>query len=299
MNVPTSSGKPGPLADLDNRRDVADRRARRAVGAHLQLGVDDLAGQALDIGDDVRAGAGQADVGGVDAEPIDEVQDLDLLLDRRRPHRRRLQPVAQRLVVEHHARRLGRRADLVPVVDQGFEHLTDLGRSLNARVLTSMWRDEQPVSPPRRQPRSPRATAPIARAAARTIGRKPSLMVSAGSPCWCRTSCDRTNAWPATRVCQSNVTLNTTTASRSQSPSPTARSAGTSAPSFRSGVLHDQRRHVVVLLGAVRELLDGVDDLLEHDLGAARGGSAPSPATRRSSPNSSPATLCASVTPSL
>ena len=73
--------------------------------------------------DDVRAGAGQADVGGVDAELVDQVQDLDLLLDGRRPHRRRLQPVAQRLVVEHHALRLGRRADLVPVVNQGFEHL--------------------------------------------------------------------------------------------------------------------------------------------------------------------------------
>jgi hypothetical protein len=58
----------------------------------------------------------------IDAEPIDQVQDLDLLSDGRRPHRRRLQAVAQRLVIEHHARRLGRRADLVPVVYQRFKH---------------------------------------------------------------------------------------------------------------------------------------------------------------------------------
>ena len=52
----------------------------------------------------LRPGAGQADVGGVDAERVHVVQDLDLLVDRRRPHRRRLQPVAQRLVVEHRDR---------------------------------------------------------------------------------------------------------------------------------------------------------------------------------------------------
>jgi hypothetical protein len=109
--------QPGALADLDDRDDVGLRGAGRAVGAHLQPGLDDLARQPFDIADDVRAGAGEANVGGIDAEPIDQVEDFDLLIDGRRPHRRRLQAVAQRLVVEHHARRLGRRADLVPVVD--------------------------------------------------------------------------------------------------------------------------------------------------------------------------------------
>ena len=123
MNMPTSSGRPVRWAISTIGRDVADGRPGGAVGAQPQLRLDDLPRQALDIADHVRTGAGQADVGGVDAETIDEVQNFDFLRDRRRPHRRRLQPVAKRLVVEHDALRLGRRADLVPVVDQGFEHL--------------------------------------------------------------------------------------------------------------------------------------------------------------------------------
>ena len=59
----------GALGDLDDRRDVGDGRPGGAVGAHSQLRVDNLPRQALDIADDVRAGAGQADVGGIDAEP--------------------------------------------------------------------------------------------------------------------------------------------------------------------------------------------------------------------------------------
>ena len=63
---------------------------------------DDLAREPLDVADDVRAGAGEADVRGVDAEPVDEVEDSELLLDRRAADRRRLQAVPQRLVVQHH-----------------------------------------------------------------------------------------------------------------------------------------------------------------------------------------------------
>ena len=43
-------------------------RARGAVGRDLQPLVRDLARQPLDVPHDVRPGAGQADVGGVDAE---------------------------------------------------------------------------------------------------------------------------------------------------------------------------------------------------------------------------------------
>ena len=43
-----------------------------------------------------QAGSGQADVCRVDAEPVDEVQNLELLIDARAAHRRRLQTVAQR-----------------------------------------------------------------------------------------------------------------------------------------------------------------------------------------------------------
>ena len=49
MNVPHFDRQAGALRDLDDRRDVGDVRARGAVGAHLQLGVDDLARQALDV----------------------------------------------------------------------------------------------------------------------------------------------------------------------------------------------------------------------------------------------------------
>jgi hypothetical protein len=49
----------------------------------------------------VRAArAGQPDVGRVDAEVVHQVQQLDLALDGRLADRGRLQPVAQRLVVE-------------------------------------------------------------------------------------------------------------------------------------------------------------------------------------------------------
>jgi hypothetical protein len=70
--------------------------------------------------DDVRPGAGQADVGRLDAEAIDEVEDLELLLDRGRGDAGRLQAVAQGLVVElDHAGGAGEGgARGVPVVDQ-------------------------------------------------------------------------------------------------------------------------------------------------------------------------------------
>src|SRR6185436_19356427 len=60
----------GPLLDVGNRLDVGDHGPRRAIGAYLQAAVADRARQALDITRHVRAGAGQADVGGVDPEPV-------------------------------------------------------------------------------------------------------------------------------------------------------------------------------------------------------------------------------------
>ena len=49
------------------------RAAQLAVDRQALVG--DLARQPLDVADDVRSGAGQADVGRIDAEPIDQVQD--------------------------------------------------------------------------------------------------------------------------------------------------------------------------------------------------------------------------------
>ena len=95
--------------------------ARRAVGTDLQLGIDDLAAQGLDVGLGPRARAGEPDVGGLDAQRLHQVQDAFLGLDRGIHDRRRLQPVAQRLVVEHQAAgraEAGRAIGLIPVVDQ-------------------------------------------------------------------------------------------------------------------------------------------------------------------------------------
>ena len=57
-------------------------------------------GKPLDVLDDVRARAGQADVRGIDADAIEQVQDPQLLIDGGRLDRRRLEAVPQRLVVE-------------------------------------------------------------------------------------------------------------------------------------------------------------------------------------------------------
>ena len=83
MNAQHSIGMPGALRDLGDRRDVGDDRARGAVRLDASRRVDDLAREPLDVADHVRPGAGQADVRRVDAEPVDQVEDLELLLDRR------------------------------------------------------------------------------------------------------------------------------------------------------------------------------------------------------------------------
>ena len=91
---------PDALRDLDDRQDVGLDGPRGAVGPDLHPRVHDLARQPFDRGDDVRARARQADVRRVDAERLHQVEDRDLVLDRRAPHGRRLEPVAQRLVVD-------------------------------------------------------------------------------------------------------------------------------------------------------------------------------------------------------
>ena len=82
----------------------------------------DGARQALDVPRDVRPGPRQTDVGGVDAEGIHPREEVDFRVDVRRPHRRRLQSVAQRLVIQHHpaaaSRQGGGGSVLIPVVNQ-------------------------------------------------------------------------------------------------------------------------------------------------------------------------------------
>jgi hypothetical protein len=99
---------------------------RGAVRADRQLGVADLLGEPGDVGDDVRSRAGQTDVGGVDAEPVHQVEDADLVRDRRAPDRRRLESVTEGLVVEADPERrlLPALAGLVPIVDEiAFVHV--------------------------------------------------------------------------------------------------------------------------------------------------------------------------------
>jgi hypothetical protein len=88
----------------------------------VQFGVDDLARQPFDIAHDMGSRTGEADVGGIDAERIDQMQNANFLVDIRASDRRRLQPIAQRLIVQHHA--AGRRGALepVPVINQRMNH---------------------------------------------------------------------------------------------------------------------------------------------------------------------------------
>ncbi len=113
-------GNAGGLHDLGDRTNVVLMRAGCAVGLDLQLGAADLARQRLAMRLRARARAGQADVEHVDADGFHQVKDLDLLLDGRIADRRRLQPVAQRFVIQQDApsrdHRLG--VDCVPVVNQ-------------------------------------------------------------------------------------------------------------------------------------------------------------------------------------
>jgi hypothetical protein len=71
-----------------------------AVWLYLQLCTGDLARQRLHIRHGSGSRARQAEVKHVDAQLFHQVEDADLLTDARVLHRRRLQAIAQRLVVE-------------------------------------------------------------------------------------------------------------------------------------------------------------------------------------------------------
>ena len=72
----------------------------------------------FDVARHLRSRTGKADVGRVDPQLVDQVEDLDLLVARRAADGGRLQSIPQRLVVEHDDRPRRRRR-LIPVVDQG------------------------------------------------------------------------------------------------------------------------------------------------------------------------------------
>ena len=135
---------------------------------------------------------------------------------------------------------LRRRADLVPVVDQGFEHLP-VGVGRPPAMRRRCRRRRSAASHTRGLPRGGRAP----------CGRKPSLMVSVGSPCWCRDDL-RSRRTRGRRHARLPIERDVEDDDGQDEPQSDQREPRRLA-SFRSGVLHDQRRHVVVLLGAVGE----------------------------------------------
>jgi hypothetical protein len=102
-----------------------------------QAGVAGVLGDRRAVLDGAAAGAGQADVDVVDAEVAGEIDQPQLVVDRRVDHRRRLDAVAQRLVEERHLALGRQRSDLVlgvPVVD---EVALGLPRSSECWAVTS------------------------------------------------------------------------------------------------------------------------------------------------------------------
>src|SRR5207248_1985716 len=86
------------LRDLGYRLNVVAVRARGAVWTNTQFLVGDLARETFDARRVRAACARQTNVRRVNAERVHQVQEFDLLLDRRLADRRRLQPVTQGLV---------------------------------------------------------------------------------------------------------------------------------------------------------------------------------------------------------
>ena len=173
MNVQHSIGTPvrWAISAIGLMSATTVRAAQLALD--VQRGRRDLARQPLDVGDDVRAGARQADVGRVDPERVHPVEDVDLLVDRRRPHRRRLQAVAQRLVVEHRdrARRRRRRDSSRESADAEWAHggTCRLRGSIvrpaeRTRAPRGTWRRTRRRGSSRRRPSraTARASAPVA-----------------------------------------------------------------------------------------------------------------------------------------
>ena len=72
---------------------VVEMRARRAVRLDAQPGVHDLARQSRHVRDRARPGARKADIGRVDAQPVHEVEQPNLVPDRRIGDRGVLQAV--------------------------------------------------------------------------------------------------------------------------------------------------------------------------------------------------------------
>ena len=100
MKQQHSIGTPVRCDDVDDRLDVGGHRPGGTIGADAKTALANLRRQPLDVTDHVRAGPRQADIGAVDLEGDRAGAESELLLDGRRTNRRRLQAVAQRLIVQ-------------------------------------------------------------------------------------------------------------------------------------------------------------------------------------------------------
>src|SRR6266550_9596108 len=111
------------IGDADDRLDIGDDGPRRTIRGDRELMIADLHCERPYLVDDARTGARQADVGGHDAQVGHQVQQPLFYLQRRIGHGRRLQPVAECLVVEINPgtapiERTVWSARAVPVVDE-------------------------------------------------------------------------------------------------------------------------------------------------------------------------------------
>ena len=88
------------VRDAHDRLDIREHGAGRAVREDRQLLVADLRGEHADLVHHPGPRAGQSEVRRHDSQIRHEVEQPLLDLERRVPHRGRLQAVAQRLVVQ-------------------------------------------------------------------------------------------------------------------------------------------------------------------------------------------------------
>ena len=230
-------------------------RARGAVGRDLQPRVDDLPREPLDVADDVRTGARQADVGRIDAERVDAgggsrssarssacVTDGDC-----RPSR----SVSSSSITRGGC---GRRADPVPVVDQGIDHSAMTSDALLRPWLPRVGRP--PIAGADHTGRRGDAAAARHHAAANASRMRASAVLCS---CLGESARRRRHRRPRATVqieCQ-----------RSRRRRRRARTHGHHAPAVAPGPRYCTTSAVTssVLLGAMRELLHRFDDAVEQD----------------------------------
>ena len=164
------------LRDVHDGCDVGLYGPRRAIRGDGQALVGDLAGERQDRLAGSRTRAGKSDISGVDSHFGDEMQHLDLPLDRRILHGGILETVAQGFVVQFHVhprvRETPRKA--IPVVDQIVRvHKRSSGSGWRPSIRAVRRPGRSPYGRRGRPSRSHRARSHGRRSASRA-GRNPS-----------------------------------------------------------------------------------------------------------------------------